>query len=266
MRAAYSYTSAQNTIDPGSIAATSWTSNPIVNDPNNPALANSSFMAGPRFFIAPSYTHNFFKFGATTVGAFFDVSRACTITGCNTSYIFSGDMNHDGGSANDLIYIPKNTGEMNFQTFTVANGGPTFTGADQAAAFESYINQDDYLSTHRGQYAERGAVFFPFVKRLDLSIAQEVGKGGSGNRHSGEIRLDITNFGNLLNSSWGVSQSVIQNRILTNPGIDAQGSPTYRLATVGSGASAKLVSKTFQTNAAIADVYVMMLSFRYRFN
>jgi hypothetical protein len=35
---------------------------------------------------------------------------------------------------------------------------------------------------------------------------------------------------------------------------------------VGSGASAKLVSKTFQTNAAIADVYVMMLSFRYRFN
>jgi len=26
------------------------------------------------------------------------------------------------------------------------------------------------------------------------------------------------------------------------------------------------VSKTFQTNAAIADVYVMMLSFRYRFN
>ena len=63
-----------------------------------------------------------------------------------------------------------------------------------------------------------------------------------------------------------VSQSVIQNRILTNPAIDAQGKPTYRLATVGSGASAKLVSKTFQTNAAIADVYVMMLSFRYRFN
>jgi len=87
-----------------------------------------------------------------------------------------------------------------------------------------------------------------------------------GNRHSGEIRLDITNFGNMLNSDWGVSQSVIQNRILTNPGIDAQGRPTYRLATVGSGASAKLVSKTFQTNAAIADVYVMMLSFRYRFN
>ena len=193
------------------------------------------------------------------------MSRACLVTGCNTSYIFSGDMNHDGGSANDLIYIPKDTADMNFQTFTVANGGPTFTGPP-AAAFESYINQDSYLSGHRGQFAGRGAVAFPVVARLDLSVSQQVFKDLSGNRHSGEIRLDITNFGNMLNSDWGVSQSVIQNRILTNPGIDAQGRPTYRLATVGSGASAKLVSKTFQTNAAIADVYVMMLSFRYRFN
>jgi hypothetical protein len=265
-KAAYSYSRSRNTIDPGSIAAGSWTGNPIVNDPNNPALALSGFSAGPRFFVAPTYTHDFFKFGATTIGAFFDMSRACLVTGCNTSYIFSGDMNHDGGSANDLIYIPQNTAEMNFQTFTVANGGPTFTGAAQAAAFEAYINQDSYLSGHRGQFAERDAVQFPVVARLDLSISQQVGKDISGNRHSGEIRLDITNFGNLLNSDWGVSQSVIQNRILTNPGIDAQGRPTYRLATVGSGASAKLVSKTFQTNAAIADVYVMMLSFRYRFN
>jgi hypothetical protein len=265
LKAAYSYSRSSNTIDPGSIASTSWTNNPIVTDPNNPPLANASWYAGPRFFIAPAFTHKFFSWGATTVGAFLDMSRACTITGCNTSYIFSGDMNHDGGTANDLIYIPRDTSEMNFQTFTVANG-PTFTAADQAAAFDAYIKQDEYLSQHRGQYAERGAVFFPVVKRLDLSLSQEVFKDISGGRHAGEIRLDITNFGNMLNHDWGVSQSVIQNRILTNPGIDAQGRPTYRLATVGSGANAKLVSKTFQTNAAIADVYVMMLSFRYRFN
>ncbi len=266
MKAAYSYGRARNTIDPGSIAAGSWTGNPIVDDPNNPILSLSSFSAGPRFFIAPTFTHNFFKFGATTVGAFFDMSRACTITGCDTSYIFSGDMNHDGASANDLIYIPKDTSEMNFQAFTAPNGGPTFSVADQTAAFEAYINQDDYLSKHRGQFAERGAVSFPVVARIDLSIAQDVGKSIGGAHHSGQIRLDITNFGNMLNSDWGVSQSVIQNRILTNPAVDAQGKPAYRLATVGSGASTKLVSKTFQTNAAIADVYVMMLSFRYRFN
>ena len=265
MKAAYTYTRSRNTVDPGSIAATSWTNNAIVSDPNNPVLSYSAFSPGPRFFLAPSYTHRFFSWGTTTIGAFFDVSRACTLTGCNTSYIFSGDMNHDGGSANDLIYIPRDTSEMNFQTFSIVNG-PTFTAADQTAAFEAYIKQDDYLSQHRGQYAARGAVFLPVVKRLDLSLSQEVFKDISGGRHSGEIRIDITNFGNMLNSDWGVSQSVIQNRILTSPGVDALGKATYRLATVGSGASAKLVSKTFQSNAAIADVYVMYLSFRYRFN
>ena len=28
----------------------------------------------------------------------------------------------------------------------------------------------------------------------------------SGRRHAGQIRLDITNFGNLLNSDWGVGR------------------------------------------------------------
>ena len=41
--------------------------------------------------------------------------------------------------------------------------------------------------------------------------------------------LDIQNFGNLLNSNWGVGQRVIRNQILTNPGVDAQGRATYRI-------------------------------------
>src|SRR4029078_6783956 len=57
-KAAYSYSKSRNTIDPGSIAAGSWTGNPIVNDPNNPALALSGFSAGPWFFLsAHTRTH-----------------------------------------------------------------------------------------------------------------------------------------------------------------------------------------------------------------
>ena len=37
------------------------------------------------------------------------------------------------------------------------------------------------------EYAERGAVFLPVVKRLDLSLSQEVFKDISGGRHSGVI-------------------------------------------------------------------------------
>ena len=49
-----------------------------------------------------------------------------------------------------------------------------FTAADQATAWETFIQQDDYLKSHRGQYAQRNAVFLPLVKRADFSIQQEL--------------------------------------------------------------------------------------------
>ena len=91
---------------------------------------------------------------------------------------------------------------MNFKPLTVS--GKTYTAADQAAAFEQYIQADSYLSSHRGQYAERNAVFLPMVNRIDLSLFQDVFVKAGGHRHAGQIRLDITNFGNLLNKNWGV--------------------------------------------------------------
>jgi len=108
-------------------------------------------------------------------------------------------------------------------------------------------------------------VFNPIVNRLDLSIMQDVFHSIAGHRHSGQIRLDITNFGNLLNHDWGVGQQIIQNRILSPQGVDAQGRALYRLATVNTASGPALISKTFQTTAGVTDVYVMMLSFRYTF-
>jgi hypothetical protein len=255
VKGAYSYGESKNTIDPGSIASGSWTGNAIVNDPNNPPLAFASASPGHRYFISASYTHEYFKLGATTVAAFWDAH-----TNGNTSYVFSGDMNGDSASGNDLIYIPRNTSEMNFVQWT-NTAGRTFTVDEQTQAFESFIQSDSYLKSHRGQYAERNAVFLPFVGRLDLSLMQDVFHSFAGRRHSGQIRLDITNFGNLLNHDWGVGQRIIQNQILTNAAVDATGKLTYRMAAV----NGVLPTRSLQTTAGISDVYVMMLSFRYTF-
>ena len=267
LKSGYSYGRARNTIDPGSIAAGSWTNNPIVFDPNNPVLAFSSNSPGHRFFLAPSYTRQYLSFGATTIAAFLDVHTNVVNGSTNTSYIFSGDANGDAATANDLIYIPRDTSEMTFRPLTT--GGRTFTAAEQAAAFEAYIQQDDYLRNHRGEYAERSAVFYPIVSRMDLAIVQDVFHSIGGRRHTGQIRLDINNFGNLLNHDWGVGQSIIQNRILTSPQVDAQGRLSYNFATLNTASGPALLSKTFQTTASIgttsSDVYVVMLSFRYMF-
>jgi hypothetical protein len=109
----------------------------------------------------------------------------------------------------------------------------------------------------------------PMFKRMDLSVMQDVFRNIGGKRNAGQIRLDITNFGNLLNSDWGVSYRIVVPttqangaQILTNPGVDAQGRPTYRLATV----SNQLITQTFQRTTTTSDVWNLMLSFRYSFN
>ena len=164
-----------------------------------------------------------------------------------------------------LIYIPRSISEMNFKPLTVS--GRTFTPEEQAAAFETYIQADKYLRTHRGQYARRGAVFQPMVGRMDLSITQDVFKNVGRAKHSGQLRLDISNFGNLLNHNWGVGKRVINNQILTSPSADANGALTYNLQTL----SGQLLTTPLQTSAVLSsttgsDAYVMTLNFRYGFN
>ena len=254
VKGAYSYGISRSVVEPGSTAGSSFAANPVSSDPNNAPLAYSTNSPGHRVFIAGTYTKQYFGFGATSMSVFWDAH-----TNGNTSYVFSGDANGDTASGNDLIYIPRDVSEMNFKPLTVS--GKSYTAADQAAAFEQYIQNDSYLSSHRGQYAERGAVFLPIVNRTDLSLTQGLFHRIAGHRHSGDIRLDITNFGNLLNHNWGVGQRIINTQILTSATADAQGRLTYNLQSL----NGNLLTSPLQTTTGIADVYVMMLSFRYTF-
>jgi Carboxypeptidase regulatory-like domain len=259
----FNYGVSQSLVEPSSTAASSWGSaNPIVFDPNNPSLAYSTNSPGKRFFFATTYTHQWLNWGATTLSAFYDGH-----TNNNISYVFAGDANGDAVSGNDLIYIPRDQSEMNFKPLTVTSGGVTYsyTAAQQAAAFDQLIQSDDYLNSRRGQYAERNGVFLPVVHTVDLSITQDVFSNVGGKKHSGQVRLDITNFGNLLNKNWGVGQRLVNNQILTAPGADAQGRLTYNLQTL----NGQLITNPLQTSAILqqfrSDVYVLMLSFRYTF-
>lgn len=110
---------------------------------------------------------------------------------------------------------------------------------------------------------------------MDLSITQDVFRNIGGKRNAGQFRIDFTNFGNLLNSNWGVGQRLVVPttqangaQLLTNAAVDAQGRASYRLAL----ASGRLVTKSFETTTNVgsasipSDVYNFMISFRYSFN
>jgi hypothetical protein len=173
-------------------------------------------------------------------------------------------MNGDGANNNDLIYIPRNVGEMNFIPLTVGicPACTVYTSAQQATAWDAFINQDAYLSTRRGQYAERNAVFLPMVWRADVSISQDLGRSIAGRPNRLQIRLDILNITNLLNHDWGVAQDFVTTRPLTARGVDVNGAAQYTLATAGG----QLISQSFQKAVTTFDVWRMQLGVRYALN
>ena len=116
-------------------------------------------------------------------------------------------------------------------------------------------------------------VVMPMLRRGDFSIAQDIFRSIGGRRHDFQIRADFINFFNLLNHDWGVGQRPVGPvltgngvGLLTNPGVDAQGVPNYRLAVVNN----QLITRSFQTSTSTSavntDVYQFMLSLRYTFN
>jgi hypothetical protein len=261
LKGAYSYGVAKNTVDPGSIAFGSWNNNPHTGDPNNPDVAYSVTSPGHRFFVVASYRRDWLPIGATTLTVFTEGR-----TPFRGSYVFGGDINGDGGTSNDLIYIHRDVSEMNFQEYSA--GGRTFTAQEQAQAWDRYIQQDPYLSQNRGQYAERNGVQIPVRWLTDVSVQQEISRNIGGNQNRLSVRADILNFMNLLSSDWGVGQTFVNTQPLIVPTAaqggpaDSQGRAQYRLRNIGG----ELMSESFRPTAGIGDVWRVQLGLRYSFN
>ncbi len=262
---AYTYTGARNNNNPGSIAATSWTANAISNNPNRPELGFNEGAIPHRIIAAGSYRIEYGGIGATTVSLFWSGNPQGRF-----SYTYNGDMNGDGVNNNDLIFIPNRATDLRFVPLTT--GGRTFTPAEQAAAFDAYIEQDDYLKTRRGQYAERNGALFPWIFRADLTIAQEFFIDIGGKRNTLQFRADIFNIGNLLNNAWGVGWQRVEPAPL-NVATAAQGGPvaadgtpqfTMRFRNTPSGPI--LLNETFQRSAGLGDVWSAQFGIRYIFN
>lgn len=251
---AAAYGTATNTVDAGSIAFGSWNGNSHPGDPNNPGIGNGAGYQGRRMFLVSSYTRDWFGWGNTTIAAFIE-----NFSTGQVSYTTGGDLNGDGGTGNDLIWVPEAPSQMNFLPIT---GAVPFTVQQQQDAWEAYIRQDPHLRTRRGDYALRGGLILPNVTRMDLSVSQDLSRLLAGKKNSLQVRLDILNFTNMINSDWGLSQSVVNTQPLIPAGNNAAGEAQYRFRVVNN----QLLSRTFQKNAGTADVWRMQLGLRYIFN
>jgi hypothetical protein len=173
-------------------------------------------------------------------------------------------MNGDRVTNNDLIYVPNSASELTFDPLTV--GSKTYSPAEQAAAFDAFIEQDDYLKTRRGQYAERNGALFPVLHRFDVSVVQEFSLKIGGKRNTIQLRADILNAANLLDNEWGLGNNVVTDRPLTFTSVTADGVPKYRMATQRIGSETVLLQNSFVKSRTQFDTWAAQFGIRYIFN
>lgn len=122
-------------------------------------------------------------------------------SGSPYDYTVNADLNGDGFSRNDPIYVPRNTldpGEIVFQTQTYA--GRSYTALQQADAFDRFIEGTKCLREARGGFLSRNACNNPWAHRVNVSARQSLPTLWAQNV---SLQLDVFNFLNLLNKEWG---------------------------------------------------------------
>ncbi len=192
--AAYTYSQSRSVNDGISAQASSNWGRTYAVDSNSPALSSSVYEFPHKIVASISYARRYGHglFGTNVMllyNGFSGEHYSLTYAKGKT------DENGDTYRGNSLIYIPTKA-EM-----------PTMLWADETsmAAFNDYIEDDDYLRAHRGKFAERNSHSLPFVHRLDLHIAQSFyfSRGDKSGRRL-ELSLDVINLSNLISRSWGL--------------------------------------------------------------
>ncbi len=188
-------------------------------------------------------------------------------SGSKVSYVYGNDLNGDNQN-NDLIYVPNNASEMNFANLTVGSGANAvvYTPDQQRAAFDAYINGNEYLKTRRGNYAERNGGYFPWLTRFDFTAIQEFYIMAGKKKNTIQIRADILNVGNLLNNRWGVGYASTSVNPLTIASVDANGVPTYRLGTQTINGQTVLLKDSFVKSITLDNVWQAQIGLRYIFD
>jgi hypothetical protein len=190
---AYTYTMAKDiTANPGSAAYSAFSSNQAVGSLNDPGLSYSNFATPHKLIGNISYKLEYAQHFATTISLVYQGFQ----TG-RWSYTYSNDLNGDGISA-DLMYIPATANEIEFAAYK------DMTADEQRNAFWNYVNDNDYLSSHKGHYAERYGHVQPWIHRFDAKLLQDIFTNfGTDRKYTLQFSIDFLNVGNLLNDSWG---------------------------------------------------------------
>ena len=138
-----------------------------------------------------------------------------------------GDVNGDGVSGNDLLYVPKTNGDL--------NADPIITWKTQADhdRFLAYAQGDPVLRKYigNGGVVPRNGAFNAWQSTIDLHLAQEI---PFGKKVLLEVFGDVMNLANLFNKKYGIVDGIDfpYTRAAVNASLDtAQKKYVYQFGT-----------------------------------
>ncbi len=261
---AYTYSNALSYGDGwGDQVYSAWQNAATVNGQNLVELGYAGYVMPHRLIASLSYTADYAKNFGTGISIFYEGGPRGRY-----SYTYTTNIVGDGG-ADNLIYVPASKDELTFEDYVIDGTDIVYTADQQADDFWNYVNNSKYLSTRKGQYAERNGLVAPWTHQFDVRIFQNFYiPQKNGQRHTIQIGLDIENIGNLLNQNWGHFWSTNTTQILevagngyTQGGIGQSPKPVYHFMTDGT----QRLTKEFSPAISLSSTWMMQLSLRWIF-
>ncbi|MEN9701146.1 MAG: hypothetical protein RIR55_461 [Bacteroidota bacterium] len=255
--AAYTRQEAKDAAVSGSTAATMWGTKVTSDNPNDFVIGNSNNYMPHRIIGSVVYHKDFIKDQTTSIGMVYEGAPNYA-----TSYYVQGDVNGDGQTSNDLMFVPATSNQIKLINAT----GDTRTQTELWNQLDAFIANNPYLFSRRGQFAERNAYILPWTHKLDLNFTQDVRFTVGKNKHTLRFTADIYNFTNLLNKDWGVYYVPTTTTPLVFQKIDTDGkTPVYTFPYMD--AVNKIpYTRAYKPSPSLGSRYQIQLGVRYLFN
>jgi len=188
LRVAYTHTESKEISGmPGSAASSAYSGLYSIDGPTFVGLQRSQYVIPDKITASIGYMFpSLFDGDGVRINLFYTARSAGAY-----SYIYSNDMNGDGIKT-DLMYIPNSVNDL------------LWVSEEDMNAFKTFMDNDPYLNTHRGQYAEAYAGRSPWSHYLDARIAKTFKKTIGKTTHNFELSVNFDNVLNMFNSAWGL--------------------------------------------------------------
>ncbi len=265
VNASYTRQTAVDATINGSTAFTMWGARPTSTNPNNFEAGFSNNYLPHRIIASVNYGKEFFKNTRTSFAILYEASP--NAPQASLSYTYAGDLNNDGFNGNDLIFVPKDASQIKLTNASAVGGvADTRTQTELWNQLDAFISNNPYLSTRRGQFAERQALVLPWVHRTDLNFTQDFYIKYKDSKHTLRFTADIYNFTNLISKELGIQQIPTTMTPLNFVKLDTDGKTPIFSFPYLDGRNKVPFTDSFRDNVGFGSRFQIQLGVRYLFN